>query len=85
MGILQREKSVLSSHVCERAAGSQLGESQRGALNKLFAIRPGLHCLQLCKCSTFALLATMSYAKPQFETFSKEKKNPRDRLFVLLL
>jgi len=56
-----------------------------GALNKLFAIRPGLHCLQLCKCSTFALLATMSYAKPQFETFSKEKKNPRDRLFVLLL
>ncbi len=32
-----------------------------------------------------ALLATMSYAKPQFETFSKEKKNPRDRLFVLLL
>ena len=53
--------------------------------NKLFAIRPGLHCLQLCKCSTFALLATMSYAKPQFETFSKEKKNSRDRLFVLLL
>ena len=44
-----------------------------------------LPCLQLCKCSTFALLATMSYAKPQFETFSKEKKNPRDKLFVLLL
>ena len=28
MGILQREKSVLSSHVCERAAGSQLGKSK---------------------------------------------------------
>ena len=37
------------------------------------------------KSFTLALLATMSYAKPQFETFSKEKKNPRDRLFVLLL
>ena len=37
------------------------------------------------KGATLALLATMSYAKPQFETFSKEKKNPRDKLFVLLL